>query len=136
MNGGVLAHEMAQADLGHVAKTVGTRLNVGMIILDQIIPGQGLIAPVIADLGVMKPFSRSEEYEADAHGAEILNRAGYDGKPVTAHTLSWLLQVEGPSGGFLRPTRILGTGFNALRPCSPNERLSGSKTSAIPLFPK
>jgi len=46
-----------------------------MIILDQFFPGSGKITPLVADLGVMRPFSRSEEYEADAHGVEILRRA-------------------------------------------------------------
>jgi len=99
---GVLAHEVAHADLGHVAKTqrLGTGLNIGMIILDQIIPGTGLITPLVADLAVVRPFSRKEEYEADAHGVDILQRAGYDGKQVMGNTLTWLLQNSGPSGGF------------------------------------
>lgn len=99
---GVLAHEIAHADLGHVAKAqvLGTGLNIGTIILDQIIPGSGLITPLIADLGVMKPYNRTEEYQADAHGVEILNKAGLNGKQVMAGTLTWLLQTEGPSGGF------------------------------------
>jgi len=99
---GVLAHEVAHADLGHVAKAqaLGTGLNIGMIILDQIIPGTGLITPLVADLGVMRPFSRKEEYEADAHGVDILQRAGYEGKQVMGNTLTWLLQSSGPSGGF------------------------------------
>jgi len=100
---GVLAHEVAHADLGHVAKaqTLGTGMNIGIIILDQIIPGSGSITPMIADLGVMRPFSRQEEYEADAHGVQILQRAGYNGKQVMGNTLAWLLQTAGPSGGFL-----------------------------------
>jgi predicted Zn-dependent protease len=100
---GVLAHEVAHADLGHVAKaqTLGTGMNIGIIILDQIIPGSGSITPMIADLGVMRPFSRQEEYEADAHGVKILQRAGYNGKQVMGNTLTWLLQTAGPSGGFL-----------------------------------
>jgi predicted Zn-dependent protease len=100
---GVLAHEVAHADLGHVAKaqTLGTGMNIGIIILDQIIPGSGSITPMIADLGVMRPFSRQEEYEADAHGVQILQRAGYNGKQVMGNTLTWLLQTAGPSGGFL-----------------------------------
>ncbi len=99
---GVLAHEIAHADLGHVAKAqvLGTGLNIGTIILDQIIPGSGLITPLIADLGIMKPYSRGEEYQADAHGMEILNKAGYNGKQIMAGTLQWLLQTEGSSGGF------------------------------------
>jgi Zn-dependent protease with chaperone function len=100
---GVLAHEVAHADLGHVAKaqTLGTGMNIGIFILDQIIPGSGYITPLIADLGVMRPFSRTEEYEADAHGVEILQRAGYNGKQIMGNTLTWLLQASGPSGGFL-----------------------------------
>ena len=100
---GVMAHEIAHADLGHVAKaqTLGTGLNIGMVLLDQVFPGSGAITPLIADLGVMKPFSRKEEYEADAHGVEILRRAGYDGKQIMANTLTWLIQTSGSSGGFL-----------------------------------
>jgi predicted Zn-dependent protease len=99
---GVLAHEIAHADLGHVAKAqaLGTGMNIGIIILDQIIPGSGYITPLVADLGVMRPFSRKEEYEADAHGVQILQRAGYNGKQVMGDTLTWLLQASGPSGGF------------------------------------
>jgi len=99
---GVLAHEVAHADLGHVAKaqTLGIGMNIGIIILDQIIPGSGYVTPLIADLGVMRPFSRQEEYEADAHGVQILQRAGYNGKQVMGDTLTWLLQASGPSGGF------------------------------------
>jgi predicted Zn-dependent protease len=100
---GVLAHEVAHADLGHVAKAkaLGTGLNIGMFLLDQVLPGSGAVTPLVADFGVMRPFSRSEEYAADAHGVEILNRAGYKGKQVMADTLTWLLQTSGPSGGFL-----------------------------------
>jgi Zn-dependent protease with chaperone function len=99
---GVLAHEVAHADLGHVAKaqTLGIGMNIGIIILDQIIPGSDSITPLIANLGVMSPFSRQEEYEADAHGVQILQRAGYNGKQVMGNTLTWLLQTAGPSGGF------------------------------------
>lgn len=99
---GVLAHEVAHADLGHVAKaqTLGIGMNIGIIILDQIIPGSGYVTPLIADLGVMRPFSRQEEYEADAQGVQILQRAGYNGKQVMGDTLTWLLQTAGPSGGF------------------------------------
>jgi Zn-dependent protease with chaperone function len=99
---GVLAHEVAHDDLGHVAQAqaVGTGMNIGIFILDQIIPGSGQITPLVADLGVMRPFSRKEEYEADSHGVVILKRANYDGKQVMGNTLSWLMKASGPSGGF------------------------------------
>src|SRR5262245_32562609 len=96
---GVLAHEIAHDDLGHVAKAqrLQTGLQIGMVILDQIFPGSGQLTPVAGTL-IANAYSRKEEYEADAHGAEILQRAGYPRK-VMEDTLTWLLQTEGPSGG-------------------------------------
>ncbi len=100
---GVLAHEVAHEDLGHVAKTkaLGTGLSIGTLILDQILPGSGIIVPTVTKLAVMQPFSRQEEYQADMHAVDILNRAGYNGKQVMADTLTWLLRTSGSSGGFL-----------------------------------
>jgi Zn-dependent protease with chaperone function len=98
---GVLAHEVAHEDLGHVGKTqaLGTGLQIGTIILDQIIPGSGAVTPLIADLGVLRPYSRKEEYSADVHGAEILKRSGFNGKQVMAETLTWLIESTGGGGG-------------------------------------
>src|SRR5512132_536944 len=89
---GVLAHELAHDDLGHVAKaqTLGAGLNIGMVILDQIFPGSGKLTP-IAGVLVANSYSRQEEYEADRHGVDILTRAGYS-KAVMINTLTWLLQ--------------------------------------------
>jgi Zn-dependent protease with chaperone function len=97
---GVLAHELAHQDLGHVAKAqaVGTGLNIGMVILDQIIPGSGALAPVAGKL-LLNAYTRKEEYQADAHGVDILNRAGMPGKQIMVNTLTWLQQTEGASGG-------------------------------------
>src|SRR3990172_7236212 len=71
---GVLAHELAHDDLGHVAKAQA--LGAGMIILAQIFPGSGRITPIAGAL-VTSSYSRSEEYAADRHGVDILTRAGY-----------------------------------------------------------
>jgi predicted Zn-dependent protease len=98
---GVLAHEVAHDDLGHVAKaqTLQTGLAIGMVILDQIVPGSGQLTPVAGTL-IARAYGRKEEYQADAHGAEILKRAGYSPK-VMEETLTWLLNTEGGSeGGF------------------------------------
>lgn len=98
---GVLAHEVAHDDLGHVAKqqVLNTGLSIGMVILDQIIPGSGALTPVAGTL-ISRAYGRQEEYQADAHGAEILKRAGYSPK-VMEETLTWLLNGEGGSeGGF------------------------------------
>jgi predicted Zn-dependent protease len=96
---GVLAHELAHDDLGHVAKAqaLGAGVGIGMIILDQIFPGSGRITPVAGAL-ITRGYSRREEYEADRHGVDLLRRAGYS-KQVMINTLTWLVQTEGASGG-------------------------------------
>jgi putative metalloprotease len=99
----ILAHEIAHEDLGHVAKiqTLSTGMDIGFILLEQVIPGSSSLTPLAGAL-VTSAYSRSEETEADAHGVEILNRAGYPGKTLMASTLTWLDQTEGGSdGGFL-----------------------------------
>ena len=99
---GVLAHELAHEDLNHVAKAqvLGAGLNIGAVILDQIFPGSGAIAPVAGEL-VARGYSRREEYAADAHGVEILERTGHS-KQTMIDTLNWLIQTTGGSkGGFL-----------------------------------
>lgn len=99
---GVLAHELAHEDLNHVAKAqvLGAGLNIGAIILDQIFPGSGAVTPIAGEL-VARGYSRKEEYAADQHGAQILERAGYS-RQIMVDTLTWLLQTTGGSkGGFL-----------------------------------
>ena len=98
----VLAHEIGHADLGHVAKLqrLGTGLSIGMILLDQIIPGSGALTPIAGKL-IANAYTRKEEYEADAHAVDVMKRAGYDGRRLMASTLQWLMDTEGgSSGGF------------------------------------
>jgi beta-barrel assembly-enhancing protease len=96
---GVLAHELAHDDLGHVAKaqTLGAGVGIGVIILDQLFPGSGSLTPIAGAL-ITTGYSRQEEYEADHHGVDLLRGAGYS-KEVMINTLTWLLQTEGASGG-------------------------------------
>ena len=100
---GVLAHEVAHADLGHVTKlqTIGTGTNIAAVLLNALgVPGAGLV-PVAGDLLIARPYGRDAEYAADQHGAELLQRTGRDGKRIMAGTLTWLMQTEGAgSGGF------------------------------------
>jgi putative metalloprotease len=116
---GVLAHEVAHEDLHHVAKaqTLGAGLNIGMVILDQIIPGSGALTPIAGQL-IARGYSRREEYQADAHGAELLQRIG-SSKQVMIDTLQWLLNTEGGSSG----------GFFATHPATAEriEALKGAK---------
>jgi Zn-dependent protease with chaperone function len=113
---GVLAHEVAHEDLRHVAKaqTLGAGLNIGMVILDQIIPGSGALTPIAGQL-ISRGYSRREEYEADQHGAELLKRVG-SSKQVMIDTLQWLLQSEGGSkGGFFATHPATAERIEALR---------------------
>jgi predicted Zn-dependent protease len=100
---GVLAHEIAHDDLGHVARaqTLGTGINIGVILLEQFFPGSSAVAPIAGAL-IANSYSRSEELEADRHGVEILRRAGYS-KEVMIDTLTWLMKTAGgdSGGGFL-----------------------------------
>lgn len=114
---GVLAHELAHDDLNHVAKaqTLGTGLSIGAVILDQIFPGAGAIAPIAGRL-VINKYTQREEYAADQHGAEILQKAGLPGREVMADTLTWLMQTEGgSSGGFFATHPATTDRIEALR---------------------
>ena len=95
----VLAHELAHDDLGHVARAqaLGAGLNIGIVILDQIVPGSGALTPIAGGL-IARAYSRNEEYAADRHGVDILKRAGYPAQTML-NTLTWLGQTEGPGGG-------------------------------------
>jgi predicted Zn-dependent protease len=112
----VLAHEVAHDDLGRVAKAqaLGAGIGIGVIILDQIFPGTGQVAP-IAGAVITRSYSRKEEYEADKHGVTLLNRIGQP-KEVMIDTLTWLLQSEGSGGGgFFATHPASGDRIEALR---------------------
>ena len=95
----VLAHEIAHEDLQHVAKAqvLAAGLNVGAVLIDQVFPGTGQIAPIAGEL-VARKYSRTEEFAADKHGVALLQRAGYR-KEVMIDALAWLIQESGDAGG-------------------------------------
>jgi Zn-dependent protease with chaperone function len=115
----VMAHEVAHDDLGHVAKAqaLGTGLGIGAVILDQIIPGAGRVAPIAGAL-IQRKYSRNEEYEADRHGVALLQRVGRN-KDVMINTLTWLMSSEGGGngggGGFLSTHPETGDRIDVLR---------------------
>jgi predicted Zn-dependent protease len=96
---GIMAHEIAHDDLGHVAKlqTLGAGLGLGVVILEQLLPGSSAVTPLAGSL-IARGYSRTEEYDADRHGVTILNRAGYS-KDVLINALSWVSRASGGSGG-------------------------------------
>jgi len=113
---GVIAHELAHDDLRHVAKAqaLGAGVNIGTVILDQISPIAGAIAPIAGRL-LMNRYTQSEEYAADRHGMQILQKAGMSPQ-IMANTLTWLMQTEGgSSGGFFSTHPATGDRIEALR---------------------
>jgi putative metalloprotease len=113
----VMAHEVAHQDLGHVAKqqALGTGIGIGAVILDQIFPGAGQVAPVAGAL-IQRGYSRTEEYQADKHGVELLQRVGRN-KDVMINTLTWLMDTSGSEGGggFLSTHPATGDRIDVLR---------------------
>lgn len=121
---GVMAHEIAHADLHHVSKLqtratgVGLGVLLGSFALDQLFPGTGEVASQLGQVAgqyYLASYSRQEELAADAHGAEILRRAGYDGKATMIHTLSWLRRSAGEGGGFFATHPETGDRIEELR---------------------
>jgi putative metalloprotease len=97
---GVLAHEIAHADLGHVNKmqTVGAGVEIGVALLGAIWPESEQMTPLAGQL-LLSHYSRTEETAADRQGVEILRRAGFEGKTIMVNTLTWLTNTEGTSSG-------------------------------------
>ncbi|MBI4529416.1 MAG: M48 family metallopeptidase [Deltaproteobacteria bacterium] len=117
---GVLAHEIAHDDLGHVAKAkvLGAGLNLGVVLLERLIPGSSAVSPIAGTL-IARGYSRSEEYAADRHGVEILRRAGYPGRDVMINALTWVSRASeargGGGGGFLSTHPATSERIDALR---------------------
>ncbi len=86
----VLGHEIAHVVLNHSQQRVNqaTGLAVGTIVLDQILSRRGADggqrrvaatgAAAAGTLGVILPYSRNAELDADKLGAIYMARAGYD----------------------------------------------------------
>ena len=113
---GVLAHEIAHEDLGHPARAqvVGAGVNVGAALLEQLIPGISSFTPIAGTL-ITNSYTRPLEIQADRHAVTLLRRAGYS-KDTMTHTLEWLMQRNGDSGGgFLSSHPATSERIQALR---------------------
>jgi Zn-dependent protease with chaperone function len=96
---GVLAHELAHQDLGHIAKAqvLGAGLGILAAGLQQLFPGAGALAPIAGEL-VVRGHSRNEEFSADRHAVGILQRTGHS-KDDLVDALSWIRRNSGGGGG-------------------------------------
>lgn len=96
---GIMAHEIAHEDLGHVAQmqVLGAGLNIGAQLLEHYLPGSSAITPIAGTL-IARGYSRGEESQADRHAVEILRRAGYS-KDTLIDALAWVERESGGGGG-------------------------------------
>lgn len=96
---GILAHELAHEDLGHVARAqvLGAGLSILSAGLQQLFPASGALAPIAGEL-VARGHSRNEEYAADRHAVQILERSGHS-KNDLVDALTWIRRASGGSGG-------------------------------------
>ncbi len=96
---GVMAHEIAHEDLGHVARAQVRGAGLGILSagLQQLFPAAGALAPIAGEL-VARGYSRNEEFAADRHGVEILRRAGHT-KATMVNSLAWIRRASGSGGG-------------------------------------
>jgi predicted Zn-dependent protease len=113
---GVLAHEIAHEDLGHPAKAqvVGAGVDIGVALLEQLIPGSSALTPLAGSL-ITNSYTRPLELEADRHAVTLLRRAGYS-KETMIDTLTWLVRRNGNSdGGILSTHPATSERIQALR---------------------
>ena len=114
---GIMAHEIAHEDLGHVAQmqVLGAGLNVGVHVLEQLFPGSSVITPIAGTL-IARGYSRNEEREADRHAVDILRRAGYSAQTLI-DALTWVERASGGDGGggFLSTHPETGDRIEALK---------------------
>jgi predicted Zn-dependent protease len=101
---GVLAHEIAHEDLGHLAKAqvVGVGVGLGVALLEQLFPGSNAVTPIAGTL-ISGSYTRPLELQADRHAVTLLQRAGYS-RDTMADTLAWLMRRNGNNGGGILST--------------------------------
>ncbi len=134
----VLGHEIAHVVLNHSQQRVNqaTGLAIATIVLDQVLREQGASdgsraqaatgVAAVGALGVVLPYSRKAEYQADKLGAIYMARAGYN--PEEAVSLwrrfaSWRQkQSKGEAPEFLRTHPLDSNRIRALQDFMPVAR--------------
>lgn len=97
---GVLAHEMAHVALRHGTSQASKAYlgQAGLSLLGGLVGRRGTTASMVNAIGgfglnaAFMKFSRSDEYEADALGADMMAKAGYD--PLAMATMFATLRSE------------------------------------------
>ena len=96
---GVMAHEIAHEDLGHVTKLKISATGANMVLLEKLVADSPKLTLIDGPM-VTSSFSQSEELAADRQSVAILARAGHP-KTVVIEALNWLAKTSPKRGGFL-----------------------------------
>lgn len=95
----VMAHEIGHVDAHHPSERLSRQalVQTGLTAIGGASPSLAELASAAATLGVVLPFSREQEAEADAIGLQYMAKAGYD--PRAAIQVWKNMQAYGGSGG-------------------------------------
>ena len=96
---GVMAHEIAHEDLGHVTKLKISVTGANMVLLKQLATANTALTLIEGPL-ITLSFSRSEENDADGQSVAILKRAGHQ-REVVIEALNWMAKNSTGSGNFV-----------------------------------
>ena len=110
---GVMAHEIAHEDLGHVTKLKTSATGTNMVLLEQLATESSALTLINGPLTTLS-FTRSEELDADRHSVAILARAGHPGA-VIIETLSWLAKNSARADGFVATHSYIRERIKALK---------------------
>lgn len=110
---GVMAHEIAHEDLGHVTKLKISATGVNMVLLEQLAAENSRLNLLEGPL-ITFSFSRYEEIQADRQSVAILERAGYP-RAVVIEALSWTAKSAAKAGGFVSTHPHIGERIETLK---------------------
>ncbi len=110
---GVMAHEIAHEDLGHVTKLKLSATGVNMILLKELASESPALQLIEGPL-ITQNFSRAEEHQADRQSVAILERAGYS-REVIIEALIWMAKSSPGAGNFVSSHPNIGERIKSIR---------------------
>ncbi|MGZ8500749.1 MAG: M48 family metallopeptidase [Candidatus Binatia bacterium] len=113
---GVMAHEIAHEDLGHVTKLKTSATGTNMVLLEQLATESSALTLIDGPLTTLS-FTRSEELDAHRQSVAILARAGHP-RAVIIETLSWLAKNSARADGFVATHSHIGERIETLKAMS------------------
>ncbi len=123
----VIAHEIShvQAHHGNERASMGMVSQMGQGVAEVMAPGSGRLVGLGSQVGILLPYSRTHESEADNMGQTLMARAGFNPR---ASVDLWLLMQKQNKGA---PPQFLST-----HPANGNriQALSAQLTKTMPLY--